>query len=100
MAKKMKKYQGDAGSSSVNPTTDSTAYYKNQEKIYRDLSNSYKGDTEVSKFNKDYFAVLARKAARDQLRQSHKGQPGFDENGKPITAMDLLQKMYKTKYNK
>ena len=99
MAKKtLKKYQ--AKNSEVKPTADSTAYYKNQEKIYRDLSNSYKGDTEVSKFNKGYFARLAGKAVSDQLRQSHKGQPGFDENGKPVTAMDILQKMYSTKKGK
>ena len=64
--------------------SDSTAYYKNEEKRYRDLSKSYKGDTEVSKFNKDYFEKLANKAVSDQLRQYHKGQPGYDKLGNPI----------------
>lgn len=65
-------------------SSDSTSYYKNQEKIYRDLAKSYKGDTEVSKFNKDYFERLAGKAVSDQLRQYHKGKPGFDKLGNPI----------------
>ena len=65
-------------------SSDSTSYYKNKEKSYKDLSKLYKGDTEVSKFNKNYYERLAGKAVSDQLRQYHKGKPGFDKLGNPI----------------
>jgi hypothetical protein len=71
-------------SSTPQPTQDSTAYYKNQEKRFRQLAKLYKGDTEVSKFNKDFFENKANKSVGDQLRQSHKGAPGYDKNGFPI----------------
>jgi len=64
--------------------SDSIAYYKNQERIYRQLAKSEKGDTKVSKFNKDFFESEAGKAVSDQLRQYHKGAPGFDKLGNPI----------------
>lgn len=66
------------------PPQDSTAYYKNQEKSFRQSAKLYKGDTEVSKFNKKFFENKANEAVGDQLRQSHKGQPGYDKNGFPI----------------
>jgi len=68
----------------IKATADSTKYYKDQEKSYRTLSKSEKGDTEVSKFNKDFFDRAAGKAVSDQLRQYHKGSSGYDANGFPI----------------
>ncbi len=65
-------------------TKDSTAYFKNKEKSFRQLSKSEKGDTEVSKFNKRFFENEAGKAVSSQVRQSHKGAPGYDDNGFPI----------------
>ncbi len=55
-----------------------------QEKRFRQLAKLYNGDTEVSKFNKDFFENKANKSVGDQLRQSHKGAPGYDKNGFPI----------------
>jgi len=77
--KKVKKAQGG-----IKATSDSTKFYKDQEKSYRTLSKSEKGDTEVSKFNKDFFDRAAGKAVSDQLRQYHKGSSGYDANGFPI----------------
>lgn len=77
--KKVKKAQ-----KGIKVTADSTKYYKDQEKSYRTLSKSEKGDTEVSKFNKDFFDRAAGKAVSDQLRQYHKGSSGYDANGFPI----------------
>ncbi len=77
--KKVKKAQ-----KGIKATADSTKYYKDQEKSYRTLSKSEKGDTEVSKFNKDFFDRAAGKAVSDQLRQYHKGSSGYDANGFPI----------------
>ena len=77
--KKVKKAQ-----KGIKATADSTKYYKDQEKSYRTLSKSEKGDTEVSKFNKDFFDRAAGKAVSDQLRQYHKGSSGYDVNGFPI----------------
>ena len=65
-------------------TTDSTAYFKNNEKIFRQLSKSEKSDSEVSKFNKRFFENEADKSVSNQLRQSRKGKPGYDKNGYPI----------------
>jgi len=69
---------------SVKPTADSSAYYKNQENIFKQLSKSEKGNSEVAKFNKDFFDRSAGKAVSDQVRQYHKGKPGYDANGFPI----------------
>ena len=68
----------------IKPTADSTAYFKGEEKIYNQLSNSEKGDNEVSKFNKSFFRNKASEAASNQLRQFHKGVKGYDANGYPI----------------
>lgn len=68
----------------IKPTADSTAYFKNKEKSFRQLSKSEKGDNEVSKFNKSFFENEAGKAVSSQVRQSHKGAPGYDKNGFPI----------------
>ncbi len=64
--------------------SDSTAYYKNKEQSFRQLAKSEKGDTEVSKFNIKFFNDQASKAVSDQVRQYHKGKPGYDKNGNPI----------------
>lgn len=63
--------------------TDSTAYYRNKEKTFRQLAKSEKGDSEISKFNKNFFEIEAGKAASNRLRQYHKGKPGFDSSGFP-----------------
>ena len=81
MAKKILKKAQKGGQAGL---SDSTAYYKNQEQIYRQLAKSEKGDTKVSKFNKDFFEGEARKAVSDQVRQYYKGKPGFDKLGNPI----------------
>jgi hypothetical protein len=65
-------------------TADSTAYFKNKEKSFRQLSKSEKSDSEVSKFNKRFFENEANKSVSNQLRQSHKGEKGYDKNGFPI----------------
>jgi hypothetical protein len=65
-------------------TADSTAYFKNKEKIFRQLSKTEKGDSEVSKFNKRFFENEAGKSVTSQVRQSHKGKPGYDKNGYPL----------------
>jgi hypothetical protein len=62
-------------------TKDSTSYFKNKEKSFRQLSKTEKGDSEVSKFNKRFFENEAGKAVTSQVRQSHKGKPGYDKNG-------------------
>ncbi len=68
----------------VKATADSTKYYKDQEKSFKTLAKSEKGDTEVSKFNKNFFERASGKAVSDQLRQSRKGKPGYDANGNPL----------------
>jgi len=68
----------------VRATADSTKYYKDQEKVFKTLARSEKGDTEVSKFNKNFFETASGKAISDQLRQSRKGKPGYDANGNPL----------------
>jgi hypothetical protein len=68
----------------VKATADSTKYYKDQEKSFKTLAKSEKGDTEVSKFNKNFFERASGKAVSDQLRQSRKGKPGYDKDGFPI----------------
>jgi hypothetical protein len=65
-------------------TKDSTNYFKGQEKNFRQLAKSEKGDSEVSKFNKRFFENEAGKAVSSQVRQSHKGSPGYDKNGNPL----------------
>lgn len=79
---KSKKQTGGLGKPEK-ATADSTAYYKNKEQSFRQLAKSEKGDTKVSKFNKDFFEGEANKAVSNQLRQYHKGKPGFDKNGNP-----------------
>jgi hypothetical protein len=68
----------------IKPTADSTLYFKNQEKSFRQLAKSEKGDNEVSKFNKRFFENEAGKSVSSQLRQYHKGKPGYDKDGFPI----------------
>jgi hypothetical protein len=68
----------------IKPTADSTAYFKNQEKSFRQLSKSEKGDSELSKFNKRFFENEAGKSVSSQLRQYRKGKPGYDKDGFPI----------------
>lgn len=68
----------------TSPSADSTAYFKNQEKSFRQLAKSEKGDNEVSKFNKRFFENEAGKAVSSQVRQSRKGSPGYDKDGFPI----------------
>jgi hypothetical protein len=65
-------------------STDSTAYYKKLQQQYKQLSNSEKGNTEVSKFNKKWFQDKSNSVSTDILRQYHKGSPGYDKNGNPI----------------
>jgi hypothetical protein len=65
-------------------TKDSTSYFKSKEKSFRQLSKTEKGDSEVSKFNKRFFENEAGKAVSSQVRQSHKGKPGYDSNGYPL----------------
>ena len=65
-------------------TKDSTAYFKNEEKSYRQLSKSEKGNSEVSKFNKRFFENKAGETVTSQIRQLHKGKPGYDKNGFPL----------------
>ena len=65
-------------------SADSTAYFKNQEKRFRQLAKSEKGNSEVSKFNKRFFENEASKNVSSQLRQYHKGKPGYDKDGFPI----------------
>ena len=98
MAKKLKKYQ--AKNSEVKATADSTAYFKNKENVSRANASSFKTNSEYDVFNKRFFENEAAKAVSDQVRQSHKGQPGFDKDGNPVTAMDMLQRMYSTKKKK
>lgn len=68
----------------IKPTADSTAYFKNQEKSFRQLAKSEKGDSELSKFNKRFFENEAGKSVSSQLRQYRKGKPGYDKDGFPI----------------
>jgi hypothetical protein len=75
----VKKAQND-----VKATKDSTAYFKNEEKILRQLAKSEKGISNVSKFNKRWFENKAGEAVTSQVRQSHKGQKGYDKNGYPV----------------
>jgi hypothetical protein len=65
-------------------TADSTAYFKNEEKILRQLAKSEKGISNVSKFNKRFFENKAGEAVTSQVRQFHKGEKGYDKNGYPI----------------
>jgi hypothetical protein len=81
MIKKIKKAQTGK---EVKATPDSSAYYKNQENIFNQLAKSEKGNTKVANFNREYFKGQAAKAISDQLRQLHKGKPGYDANGNPI----------------
>jgi hypothetical protein len=80
--KKVKKYQKSGPP--IKATTDSSAYYKNQEDIFNKLAKSEKGNSKVADFNRKYFKDQAGKAVSDQLRQYHKGKPGYDSNGNPI----------------
>jgi hypothetical protein len=65
-------------------TVDSTDYFKNEEKILRQLAKSEKGTNNVSKFNKRFFENKAGEAVTSQVRQKLKGTPGYDANGFPI----------------
>lgn len=76
---KIKKAQGG-----ITATKDSTSYFKNKEKSFKQLSKTEKGDNEVSKFNKRFFENEAGKAVSSQIRQSHKGKLGYDSNGYPL----------------
>lgn len=68
----------------IKASADSTTYFKNKEKSFRQLSKSEKGDSEVSKFNKRFFENEAGKEVSNQVRQSKKGKPGYDKDGFPI----------------
>jgi hypothetical protein len=108
MAKKLTKYQ--AKKSEVKPTTYSTDYYNKVTKTYYDISNKvdnapygggmpneqYEGRKKIV----DLLYKGAKESSKDSMRQIHKGQPGFDKDGNPVTAMDMLQRMYSTKKEK
>jgi hypothetical protein len=73
-------------------TADSTAYFKNEEKSFRQLAKSEKGISNVSKFNKRFFENKAGEAVTSQLRQFHKGHKGYDANGFPIKKKKAIKK--------
>ena len=79
--KKIKKAQSGK---IVKPSADSSSYYKNQENVYNQLVKSEKGNSRVADFNREYFKDQASKAVSDQVRQYHKGKPGYDKDGFPI----------------
>ena len=107
MAKKkpLKKYQ--AQNSEVKATADSTDYYNNVTKTYYDIANKidntpYGGRMPEEQYQGrkkqvDLFYKAANESTKDSMRQGRKGQPGFDKDGNPVTAMDMLQRMYSTK---
>jgi hypothetical protein len=68
---------------SVKPTTDSTAYYKKEIKVYDQLIKS-EPNTPIGKSNKLVYMDAKSKAYSDLNRQSLKGKPGYDKNGFPI----------------
>jgi hypothetical protein len=73
-------------------TVDSTDYFKNEEKILRQLAKSEKGISNVSKFNKRFFENKAGEAVTSQVRQKLKGTPGYDANGFPIKKKKAIKK--------
>lgn len=77
--KKIKKAQ-----KGIKATADSSAYYKNQEDTFNKLAKDEKGNSKVADFNRKFFKDQAGKAVSSQVRQLHKGKPGYDANGFPI----------------
>jgi hypothetical protein len=89
MAKKVKKYQGKTGSSSVTPTKDSTAYYKADKDLYykQAATNAEYG----LKKEADEMMKKAAKAAQNEARQKNKGRYGYDANGYSTTPKTKSQ---------
>lgn len=95
---KIKKYQNSG--KPLKATPDSSAYYKNQEDVFNKLAKSEKGNSKVADFNRQYFKSQSAKAVSDQLRQLHKGKPGYDANGFPIKKNKTGGKVTKAKDGK
>ena len=84
---------------SVKPTADSTEYFGKKRDEYSKMSK------ELSKKGNDIGADLTRfiasKAAKDHMRQSLKGKPGYDKNGystfKPKSPSQQISEGMKTK---
>ena len=102
MAKKMKKYQGDAGSSSVNPVDYMQANVKlANDKAAKQAANRNKNSTAPASLFRTpstRFSDAAKRAVTNlavELRKAKKGGAM-----KSITALDQVDKMYKAKYKK
>jgi hypothetical protein len=108
MAKKIKKYQGKTGSSSVTPTKDSTDYFYN--KSTQDIRNATNIIQKKGSSSKEYSKAfdIQMKSLADLRRQANKGKPGYDANGYPVnkrtggpvTALDQVDRIEKAKFGK
>jgi hypothetical protein len=83
MAKKILK-KAQKGTT-VKPTRDSTAYYRNQaiKATSEQDFDLQRGD--IKSYKKNLDREKAAKAA--QARQANKGKPGYDKNGFPLPKM-------------
>lgn len=81
-------------------TADSTKYF--HDKFMKESLIANKILKKEGAYSKNYREAdkVATKSSADYLRQIRKGKPGYDKNGRPIKAMDMLQKMYSTKKGK
>ena len=107
MAKKMKKYQGDTGKSSVDPVNAMNAFLMQQAQNSNygnkatDAESQYKQDLELSKRQRQ--AAEAEFNARRARRENEQRRRLMDQaiypykKGGPVTALDKVHNMYSKK---
>ena len=103
MAKKMKKYQGDAGSSSVNVKAANDNATREAQLRNQLIANQLTRDIEYAK-NKAtsdaYFKSALDALKLEQQKRKQQSKKAGGATTKPITDLGMVDKMYKAKYNK
>lgn len=89
---KKPEYKGPWGK----PTEDSTGYFTKKASDMRSAATAAKGTS-----SEPYYKAQSKKASSDSARQSRKGKPGYDENGRPMSASEYIKRTTgATKINK
>jgi hypothetical protein len=63
-------------------TTDSTNYFMKKSEKFTDMALKQAKVKDFNGMNK--YGKIGRKAIDDMIRQSHKGEKGYDKNGYPL----------------